>query len=81
MARKSLEKITMDCIRGMADSILPWIKFTSDLPEDHKSGMVPCLDIQVWISHPGSRRRRTWVRLACLDVLRKGLGLQEGPEG
>ena len=47
---------TMDLILQAADSILPWLSFTKDLPSMHKEKMVPMLDMQVWIKHapPGS---------------------------
>ena len=43
------EATTMKLIREAADSIIPWLKFTTDLPEDHASKKVPMLDLQVWI--------------------------------
>ena len=46
---KSQERITMDVIRTMADDVFPWLRFTSDLPEDHGGKMVPMLDLQVWV--------------------------------
>ena len=41
----------MSVIKQAADSILPWLAFMADLPEDHASGMVPMLDLQVWVHH------------------------------
>ena len=46
------EAVTMECVRQIADSIKPWLRFTSDLPENHPGGMVPILDLQVWVRHP-----------------------------
>ena len=48
-AGKSQESVTMDVVRGIAESVIPWLEFTSDLPEDHKSKMVPMLDLEVWV--------------------------------
>ena len=48
---ESRESHTMRLIRELADSVYPWFSFTSDLPEDHKSAMVPMLDLQVWVQH------------------------------
>ena len=49
---KSQELVTMECLRDAADAVLPWIRFTLDLPEFHENGMVPMLDLQVWVQHP-----------------------------
>ena len=51
-AGTSREDVTMECVRGMADSVVSWLKFTKDHLGLHASGMVPILDIQVWVSHP-----------------------------
>ena len=45
------EAHSMRLIKELADSIYPWLRFTSDLPEDHDSAMVPMLDLQVWVQH------------------------------
>ena len=50
-AGRSAESVTMECVRMIADSVKPWLRFMSDLPEHHALGMVPMLDIQVWIRH------------------------------
>ena len=49
---KSQELVTMECLRDAADAVLPWIRFTLDLPELHENRMVPMLDLQVWVQHP-----------------------------
>ena len=49
---RSTESVTMECMRSAADSILPWLSFTSDSPEQHPSRTVPILDLQVWVKHP-----------------------------
>ena len=50
------EEHTMGLVQQAADSIMPWLSFTHDLPSYHTNGMVPMLDVQVWIEHspPGS---------------------------
>ena len=47
----SRERHTMSVIKQAVDSILHWLSFMADLPEDHASGMVPMLDLQVWVHH------------------------------
>ena len=53
----SAEKITMLRVKEAAESVFPWLQFTVDLPEDHREGAVPMLDLQVWVQpqddHPG----------------------------
>ena len=49
---KTVESVTMDCMRAAADSVVPWLTFTSDSSEHHESKTVPILDLQVWIRHP-----------------------------
>ena len=49
---KSRDMVTLQCLKGAADSIVPWLKFTFDAPELHTTGMVPVLDLQVWIRRP-----------------------------
>ena len=48
----SREAVTMGVLREAADSILEWLEFTSDLPENYESGKVPMLDLEVWVQHP-----------------------------
>ena len=50
--QKSMELVTMECVRDAASSVIPWLDFTFDLPELHDSGKVPMLDLQVWVHHP-----------------------------
>ena len=45
------EMRTMNLIREAAGDMIPWLKFTHDLPEMHETKKVPMLDIQVWIDH------------------------------
>ena len=44
--------VTMEAVRTAADSIVPWLDFTVDHPGLHDNGMVPILDMQVWVRHP-----------------------------
>ena len=39
-------------LRAAADSVLPWLEFTGDIPENHPGGTVPALDLQLWVEHP-----------------------------
>ena len=49
---KSRDMVTLEVIKDAANSILPWIQFTLDIPEMHSNGMVPVLDLQVWVRRP-----------------------------
>ena len=49
---RTREHVTIEAVREAADSIMVCLTFTSDIPERHENGMVPMLDIQVWVSHP-----------------------------
>ena len=49
---RSEEDVTIEAVRAAADSVVVYLEFTSDIPERHASGMVPMLDIQVWVEHP-----------------------------
>ena len=51
IANESREAHTMRLVKELAESVYSWLKFTSDLPEDHKSSKVPMLDLQVWVQH------------------------------
>ena len=51
---RSQQDVTIEAIRMAADSILPDLEFTADIPERHESNTVPMLDIQVWVQHPDS---------------------------
>ena len=51
----SSERLTMMRVREAAESVFPWLQFTVDLPEDHKGGAVPMLDLQVWVQPLGDR--------------------------
>ena len=42
----------MEVLRSAADSVVSWLSFTMNLPEYHEGGMVPMLDLQVWVHHP-----------------------------
>ena len=45
--------MTMKCLREeVPDSVLPWLCFILDAPELHDTGMVPVLDLHVWIRKP-----------------------------
>ena len=48
--QKTDEEITMEVVRGVADSIDEMIKFTVDYPGNHKSGKMPVLDVEVAIN-------------------------------
>ena len=47
----SPEHITMNIVKVAADSVFNWLEFTTDLPEDHTRGMVPFMDLQLWVQH------------------------------
>ena len=49
---KSRGKITLEVIQDAANSIFPWIQLILDTPEMHDTGMVPVLDLQVWVRRP-----------------------------
>ena len=50
------EDVTMERVRELADDVIDWLDFTQDHPGKHSTGMVPILDVQVWISHPEDDR-------------------------
>ena len=45
----TIQSVTMRAMRTAADSVIPWLQFTSDEPTQHAGGMVPILDIQAWV--------------------------------
>ena len=49
------ETRTMNLIREAADSIIPWLHFTLDLPELHHNLKVPMLDMEVWVDRKEGR--------------------------
>ena len=51
---KSPELVTMEKIRWIGDQLVPGLKLTQDLPENHPSGKCPMLDFQVWAQETGS---------------------------
>ena len=55
--KRSLEYLTMDLVREAADSVFPWLEFTADIPENHKTCKVPMLDLQVWVEHHHDHRQ------------------------
>ena len=58
----SREKSTMKLVQEAANSVFPWLQFTTDVPEDHASGMVPMLDLQVWVEKTrGQTDRLAWL--------------------
>ena len=40
------EQTTASVWREVVSSLIPGIRFTTELPEDHENGMVPILDVQ-----------------------------------
>ena len=48
---KSDEKVTMEVICSIANSIEEMMKFTVDSPENHENEMLPILDVQVKINN------------------------------
>ena len=62
---KSQEMSTMECVRDAADSVVPWLSFTLDLPELHVSKTVPMLDLQVWVVHPSKDEDGLGADLVC----------------
>ena len=79
-AGRSRQDVTIEAIRMAADSILPDLEFTADIPERHESNTVPMLDIQVWVQHPGPGSSMG-VGHPLLDLLREGDSLSQGPQG
>ena len=54
---------TMDLVKEMANSLVPGICFTTDLPSNYQNEKVPMLDTQVWVESSGtgsSRIRHTY---------------------
>ena len=49
MEQRSNEKVTMNVLVNMANSIATDLKFTGDLPEDHRDGKCPMLDFCTWV--------------------------------
>ena len=49
---RTREEVTVEAVKDAANSIVPWLQFTADIPQYHSSGMVPILDLQVWVEHP-----------------------------
>ena len=47
----SKDQVTMDCLREMANDIIRWLEFTSEVSEGEKLP-VPCLDSQLWMGVP-----------------------------
>ena len=45
---RSKEEITMEAWAGMASSIIPGLKFTTDFPANNSNGWVPMLDFELW---------------------------------
>ena len=53
---KSIELLTMEVIKDIAQSVDEMIKFTIDIPENHKNGKMPILDVQVKINREAENR-------------------------
>ena len=49
--KRSVEDVTMTCMRVAAENITPWLKFTHDSPEINTCRIVPILDLHVWVRH------------------------------
>ena len=49
----------MDVVHSVAEPVFPCLSFTTNLPEDHSSGMIPCLDLQLWVTHSEKDATRT----------------------
>ena len=43
----------MEELRKIADTVFKWIQFTTDCPSSHEEGMVPVLDLQLYIGRDG----------------------------
>ena len=63
-AGKDQESVTMEAVRVAACSVLPWLSFTADSPNQHPNLKVPMLDLQVWVCHPGPGEARDYDILA-----------------
>ena len=44
----SEDKVTMQAMLGMANSVAPDLKFTVECADDHEGGRIPMLDLMVW---------------------------------
>ena len=49
--KRSVEHVTMEALRVVADGITTYLRFTCDIPERHPNDRVLMLDIQVWVHH------------------------------
>ena len=79
-AGRTKEDVTMVAMRVAADSIIPWLQFTMDEPDQHEHKTVPMLDLCVWVRHPeeSDAGRVGHTRLV---VLREAHQLLQGPQG
>ena len=48
---RSPETVTMEVLRAMADTVIPWLQFTAEVSEGIEKP-VPCLDSQLWVGTP-----------------------------
>ena len=66
--KRSVEDVTMTCMRVAAESITSWLKFTHNSPELNTSRTVPIPDLQVWVRHqdPG-----LWADLLAWELYEK----------
>ena len=58
----------MNVLLGMANQIAPCLKFTADLPEDHKDGKCPMLDFSTWVEKIEDKTKQWGV----MNILRWG---------
>ena len=48
---RSKEAVTMEVLRSIADTVIPWLEFTAEFSEG-RDRPVPCLDSQLWVGEP-----------------------------
>ena len=50
------EERTMELVRELADTLVPGLRFTKDIPGYHTNGKCPMLDVQVWLEDRGDHK-------------------------
>ena len=68
----------MDCLLGMANSILKSLKFTAVLQEDNSSGKDPMLDFPTWADRVPDNSGELGYRCRVTHILSKALLKQTG---
>ena len=47
------DKRTMEEIRKIANTVYPCVQFPTDCPSNHRAGMMPVLDLQMYVGEDG----------------------------